>query len=104
MLDYAPSFYTHSNNYQQFWWSFYGVKDVDAVLLSLSQRGFITVAPITSSIEKKTVAHLKDVLANYGLNSKGKKAVLVQRLIDEISPDELEKIFPERLYIPSIAC
>lgn len=99
VLDYADSFYTEGNDYQRFWWSSYGVKNVDTVLQSLLKRGFITIAPITATLEKKTVAVLKEVLDSYGLNSKGKKAILVQRLLEEVPADELEKKFPNRLYM-----
>lgn len=99
VLDYADAFYTHGNDYQRFWWTRYGVKNVDAVLHSLLQKGFIAVAPITATLEKKTVAEIKAVLESHELNSKGKKAVLIQRLIDEIPADELEKLFPDRLYM-----
>ena len=99
VLDYADTFYTEGNTYQRFWWTRYGVKNVDAVLHGLLKRGFIEVAPITATLEKKTVADLKQVLEGYGLDSKGKKAILIQRIIDEIPSAELNKLFPTRLYM-----
>lgn len=99
VLDYADLFYTLDNDYQGFWWYRYGVKNVDSVLNSLLRKGFITVAPVAKTVEKRTVAALKEVLDSYGLNSKGKKAVLVQRVMEEIPTDELEKLFPKRLYM-----
>lgn len=99
VLDYADTFYTHGNDYQRFWWTRYGVKNVDTVLHSLLHKGFIAVAPITATLEKKTVADIKAGLESHELNSKGKKAILIQRLIDEVPTDELEKLFPDRLYM-----
>ena len=99
VLDYANTFYTQGNNYQRFWWTRYGVKNIDAILHSLLYRGFIAVGPITATLEKKTVADLKAVLESHKLNSKGKKAILIQRIIHEVPADELDKLFPDRLYM-----
>lgn len=99
VLDYANSFYTQDNNYQRFWWTRYGVKNVDAVLHKLLKKGFIEVAPIASTLEKKTVVELKEVLKEQGLETKGKKAILIQRLLEEVPIEELDKLFPVRLYV-----
>ena len=99
VLDYADSFYTQDNDYQGFWWYRYGVKNVDSVLNSLLRKGLITVAPVAKTVEKRTVAALKEVLDSYGLNLKGKKAVLVQRVMEEIPADGLDRVFPKRLYM-----
>lgn len=98
VLDYADSFYTKGNSYQRFWWYRYGVKNVDSVLQSLQKKGLITIAPLTSTLEKRTVADIKAVLDDRGISSKGKKAILIQRLMDEVPADELDKAFPERFY------
>lgn len=99
VLDYADSFYTKGNSYQRFWWYRYGVKNVDSVLQSLQKKGLITIAPLTSTLEKRTVADIKAVLDDRGISSKGKKAILIQRLMDEVPADELDKAFPERFYM-----
>ena len=99
VLDYADSFYTQDNDYQQFWWHSYGVKSVDMVLLSLQERGLITIAPVTATLEKKTIPVLRELLTEYGLDTKGKKAILIQRIVDAIPENELAKHFPKRMYM-----
>lgn len=44
VLEYAPSFYTEGNSFQGFWWYSYGVRDVQGVLTSLAERGFLEIA------------------------------------------------------------
>ena len=99
VLDYADSFKTQDNQYQKFWWNRYGIKNVDAVLQDLLKRGFISIAPITTTLEKCRVAEIKGVLDERGLNAKGKKALLIQSLLDGVSAEELNKIFPNKFYM-----
>ena len=40
-----------------------------------------------AALEKLSVAQLKDELTKYGLDTKGKKAVLVERLLEHQSSD-----------------
>jgi len=97
-LDYAHSYYTEGNRYQGFWWYGYGVRDVDVVLRSLLERGFLQVGNLQSAIENETGAVLKEELKKHGLKVSGKKAELVQRLLNEVSQDELNARFTKRTY------
>lgn len=98
LLFYAPKYYLEGNTYPGFWWYKYGVKDVDKRLISLKDRGFLQIGSLRSAIEKETAAVLKDVLKDNGLKVSGKKAELVQRLIDEVSEEKLNDIFTKRTY------
>ena len=89
LLFYAPKYYLEGNTYPGFWWYKYGVKDVDKCLISLKDRGFLQIGSLRSAIEKETAAVLKDVLKDNGLKVSGKKAELVQRLLDEVSEEKL---------------
>ena len=99
VLDYADSFCTQDNRYQQFWWTRYGVKDVNKVLRDLLSKGFISIASVDVTLRKMTIADLKAILAKYGLSTRGKKEELIQRVIDEISSEKLKELFPNRFYI-----
>ncbi|MBQ5671220.1 MAG: SAP domain-containing protein, partial [Oscillospiraceae bacterium] len=92
VLAYAEMFYTEGNDYQRFWRDRYSITDVDEILHSLLERGFLTKSSIIDTLQKKTVAALKEILSSNGLSLKGKKAELIQRLIDEIPMDELENL------------
>lgn len=98
LLSYAPKYYIEGNSYPGFWWYKYGVRDVDKSLKSLSDRGFIQVGSLKSAIEKETAAVLKDVLRENNLKVSGKKAELVQRLLDEVPKEKLNIIFTKYTY------
>lgn len=98
ILDYAHTFYTESNSFQGFWWYGYGVRDVQAILNSLVERGFLEIGDIRGTMEKQTTTVIKDVLKSYGLKTSGKKAEIIQRALDKIPGDELSKRFPQRTY------
>ncbi|MFL2071585.1 SAP domain-containing protein [Marinilactibacillus psychrotolerans] len=98
LLSYAPKYYLEGNSYPGFWWYKYGVKDVDKCLISLKNRGFLQIGSLRLAIEKETAAVLKDILKDNGLKVSGKKAELVQRLINEVSEEKLNAIFTNRTY------
>jgi hypothetical protein len=98
VLDYAHSFYTSGNSFQGFWWYKYGVRDVQAILTSLVQRGFLQIGDLRAALNKQTAAAIKEVLKAHELKQTGKKDDLVQRALDEVSEDELNRLFPKRTY------
>jgi hypothetical protein len=98
VLDYAHTFYTSGNSFQGFWWYRYGVSDVQAMLSSLVQRGFLQIGDLRAALNKQTAAAIKEVLKSHGLKQSGKKDELVQRTLDEVSEDELNQLFPKRTF------
>ena len=101
VLDYAHTFYTSGNSFQGFWWYNYGVRNVQAVLESLVHRGFLQVGDMQSALDKQTASAIKEVLKSHGCKQTGKKAELVQRALNEIPADELNRLFPKRTYQPT---
>ena len=98
VLDYAHTFYTSGNSFQGFWWYQYGVRDVQAVLDSLAQRGYLQIGDLRAALNKQTASTIKEVLKSHGLKQTGKKDELIERAISEISEDELNQRFPKRTY------
>jgi hypothetical protein len=98
VLDYAGSFYKDSNTFQGFWWYRYGVRDVQKCLRSLLKRGFLQNGDLQSAVGLENTAVLKEELKKHGLKVNGKKDELVQRLISEVSHEELNFRFAKRTY------
>ncbi|MCL2178647.1 MAG: SAP domain-containing protein [Proteobacteria bacterium] len=98
VLSYAHKFYTCGNSFQGFWWYKYGVRDVQSVLTSLMNRGFLKIGDVKAALKSQTATAIEEVLRAHGCKVSGKKAELVQRALDEIPEDELNKRFPKRLY------
>ncbi len=98
LLSYAPKYYVEGNSYPGFWWYKYGIKDIDKCLRSLKDRKFLQFGSLKSAINNETATVLKDVLKANGLKVSGKKAELVQRLLDEVPEEKLNTIFTKRTY------
>lgn len=60
----------------------------------LLARGFLSIGDLRRNISLKTVPELKAVLAERELKTSGKKAELVQRLLDYVPEEDLEDLFP----------
>lgn len=99
VLDYAPSYFIGDKGpFQGFWWYKYGVSDVSKVLNDLYSRGFLETGSLANTIGGLTAADLKVELKKYGLKASGKKADLVNRLLNEAPIEKLEMSFPRRRY------
>jgi hypothetical protein len=100
MLDYAHTFSTSSrnNHYPGFWYYEYSVEHPGAVLKSLEKRGFIQPGDLRSAIQNLTVPMIKKELKTIGQKVSGKKAELIDRLLENASLEDLEKKFPVRFY------
>lgn len=98
ILDYAQTFYTDQTSFQGFWWYKYGIRNVEDCLKSLYDRGFLKTGSLQTAIEKENGSALKEVLKTFGLKVSGKKGELVQRLLNEVPHDELNKRFAKRTY------
>src|SRR6056297_1642560 len=61
-LDYASKYYIDRNSFQKFWLYQYGVKNVQAVLNSLMERGFLKVGGFQTVLQKQKVAEIKELL------------------------------------------
>lgn len=73
-------------------------RNVRPALRRLLNGGYLDLAGIERSINLKTVPELKTILSEHGLKPSGKKAELVNRLMSNLSNQELEFLFPTRVY------
>lgn len=82
MLKYAPKFKTSDNTFQAFWYWDYSVTNPQLILDSLCDRGFIKGGGLRSSLEKLKVAEIKEELKQINQKVSGKKAELIDRLLE----------------------
>ena len=98
MLSYAEYYATDTDVFPRFWLYDYAIDDPKVILTKLLNGGFIQVASAADSLSRLTVKELKTVLEKHDLPQTGKKAVLIDRIIESISSDELENIVLSRKY------
>ena len=92
MLEYASSYKTCENNFQNFWKWEYLVLDPQAVLDSLFERGFICHEDVRSALKHLLVSDLKSMLSKVGEKTTGKKEDLINRILNAYCPDDLEQV------------
>jgi len=73
-------------------------RNVGPALSRLLKGGYLQRGSVQKSIERKTIPELKAILAEKELKLSGKKGELVQRLLNNVPPDELEELFPVGVY------
>lgn len=81
-----------------YWFYKYHVTNPKQILDSLFDRGFIRYANLKEHLNKAKILDLKRMLVKYGMIKTGKKATLIQRLMEGVSPEVLLKEFPKKIY------
>ena len=99
MLEYAPHFRTTHNNFQNFWYWQYSVTEPQAILDSLFERGFTEVGDLRSALEKLKLPEIKEELKLINQKVTGKKAELIDRLMEFGDLAALGKKYSERYYV-----
>lgn len=101
MLEYAHTYTTDTDNFQQFWWYSYGVRKPRSLITSLTKRGFLRIGGTDAAVAAQTGAALKNLLRDRGMKVSGKKADLVERALASIPHSDLDEAFPQRHYEPT---
>lgn len=81
-----------SSGYPGFWWFQYGIRDIGHALASLENRGFIKWESTEKSLNNLKVSELRTILEVARIPAKGKKAELIQNILDNIP--EANSIIP----------
>ena len=84
--------------YQRFWWFEYGVKSVGDALKQLLDKGFIRFALPSELLPTLKVNELKKILADMGLSVSGKKAALVERILQNADNEYLQQFLHSEKY------
>ena len=98
MLEYAPHFKTSNNTFQNFWYWQYSVTEPQTILDSLFERGFTEVGDLRSALEKLKLPEIKEELRFINQKVTGKKAELIDRLMEYGNLDDLNRKYSERYY------
>lgn len=98
MLEYASTYKTCENTFQNFWKWEYSVLEPQAVLESLFERGFICHEDTSSALKHLLVPDLKAMLSKIGEKTTGKKDDLINRILNVYSLDDLEQELTIRNY------
>lgn len=90
-LKYLPKYFTFD----------YKLK-IGKSMLKLFTNDYLYISFADSfALGKYKVNYLKGVLDKYNLSNKGKKDVLVDRLLSNLSTEQLEKDFPDKYFLPT---
>lgn len=96
VLSYAPRYCDNGNEYPRFWWYRYGIKDVTGILRDLELKGFVSVGDISDAVRMEKLPAIKEELKKRELKVTGKKDDLVARLVENVSEEELARVFTRR--------
>ena len=73
-------------------------RNVAPALQRLLDGGYLEICGVEERIKLNTIPELKAVLADREIKTSGKKGELVQRVLDNFMPDEIEEMFPVGFY------
>lgn len=92
LLEYCSrgSYPKPKGGYPGLWWFEFGIRDVGHALASLQDRGFIRLAIGVNSLRSLTVAQLKELAAEYGLVCSGKKADIIDQIVEAIPIESMK--------------
>ena len=85
---YLPGYFTYQ----------YGL-DLSYSLNKLIYLGYLAFVPQSQYMSKLTCAQLRDLLDRYGLPTKGKKDELIDRVYNNIHPDEIDTMYPTGYFV-----
>lgn len=90
MLAIANKFKCKGNNkFSPYWTMFYKDLEPQKLLRELVAKKMLKIGGVKDSIDKLTVAKLKEIALNYGLKVTGKKEELIERILTNIDEKEL---------------
>lgn len=78
-----------------------GIRDCPSYHRALVEQGYLERSPIKAVLSAHKVDELKKALLEKHLSTGGKKAVLVDRLLESCTEEELRSRFPEETYVLS---
>lgn len=75
-----------------------GIQNASAYHRQMIDEGYFATSSTEDKLQSLKVAELKEILTSLGLTATGKKAVLVQRILENASSELLSHFFTEETY------
>ena len=97
-LSYIRSFHLGQTEFPSFWYESYGIDNPNGLLQSLLDRGFIRIASSETVLNRLTIPELKDVLRQQNLKITGKKSDLIDRILQNVNAEFLDKLLSDKGY------
>lgn len=98
VLFYASKYSEQDTVFPGFWLYRYGISDVREILRELFEKGFIKYASVEETVKHQKVPQIKEFLKNHRLKVTGNKDALIERVLQNVSQDELEQYFTTKYY------
>jgi len=89
-----PSPIKKSSSYSYLFTDVYGISDPPSYHQELINEGYFTAASLEQVLSYMKIPELKTPLKEYGLKTSGTKDVLITRLLENTSPEQLEHYLP----------
>ena len=100
-LSYAHKYYPNSqlNHFDGFWLYEYGISDMNELLDSLRDRGFLDIGSLPDALYEANFNDLRKLLKNQGMKASGNKSTVISNLLSVMDIDDLRKLYPNYPYI-----
>ena len=98
VLFYASKYSEQDTVFPGFWLYRYGISDVREILRDLFKKGFIKYASVEETVKHQKVPQIKEFLKKHRLKVTGNKDALIERVLQNVSQDELEQYFTTKYY------
>lgn len=98
VLSCADKYSEENEIFPKFWQDCYGINNVKNILKNLYERGFLEYAGVDETLKHQKISQIKAFLKSQGLKVSGTKSVLLERVFDNFSEEELEHYFTTKYY------
>ena len=99
MLFFAPKFKTTEGRYPDFFRTDFGVGFPKELFEKLNQTGYIRPSLSNECLDKLKLADLRVIAADHGIKVGGKKAELIERIIQAVSIADLDQYHVDRYWV-----
>ena len=97
-LNYIEQYYTDQKKFHEFWLYELWIYDVRSIIDKLHREGFAEIDGIAGTIKNLKLPELKELADEFNIKKTGNKPDIVERIINSVKPEILEKRYSKRYY------